>query len=209
MNRLALSVLTLLVAAPALADHHEGQAAAGNPMEGWKSPKIANEARDRKEIAAVIKKMEQAGKKKDLEAAAALVDFPVLMVTDDSKGEAMGELWTREQWVKVMEPFYSPSMPSHTATYKPTVFLMSDSLASVDNVVTMTMGGKKTTARSSTLLIRKGGEWRVKAMVEGGWGDMPMPTAAKESAPGESATGTGAGMEMPPRTTETPQGTTK
>ena len=37
----------------------------------------------------------------------------------------------------------------------------------------------------SLVLVRKGGAWRAKALVEGGWGDTPMPGAEKASgAPG-------------------------
>jgi hypothetical protein len=48
----------------------------------------------------------------------------------------------------------------------------------------MKMGPKKVSGTSGLLLIRKGGEWKIKAMAEGGWGDMPMPgTAPAEPAP--------------------------
>jgi hypothetical protein len=93
------------------------------------------------------------------------------MLTDDSKGEARGGAWTREQWVKEMGPLYKP-MPDMKVSEKPTVFLMTDSLATVTNVATITMGKNKPfTTRNSMLLARVGGEWKVKAMVEGGWGD--------------------------------------
>ena len=36
----------------------------------------------------------------DLDAAAALIDFPVTMMTDDSKGQAKGEPWDREKWTR-------------------------------------------------------------------------------------------------------------
>jgi hypothetical protein len=226
MKSVALAVSTLLLAAPALAQQHMPQdqqmgqghqmgqdqrspAAAEDPMAAWKPPKVTREAQDRREIAAFMKKNEQAWKKGDVQAAAALIDFPVLMVTDDSKGEAMAEMWNREKWVNEMEPFFRQPMPEHeVVTHKPQVFLMSDSLASVDSSHTMTHGGKKVTTRSSMLLIRTGGEWRTKAMVEGGWGDMMGP--AQAGAPAETTTGTGTGSEMPRGTTrETPRSTTE
>jgi hypothetical protein len=48
----------------------------------------------------------------------------------------------------------------------------------------MTMGKKTTSGRNSTLLVRKGGQWKIKAMIEGGWGDMPMPAGDKTAAGG-------------------------
>jgi uncharacterized protein (TIGR02246 family) len=167
-------VLLALLLVPSLALAQDKPAAASeDPMAGWTPPKVKNEAKDRKEIMAVFKAMETAGRKGDLEAAAALVDFPVMMMTDDSKGQGMGAAWTREQWVEVMRPFYEKPMKDMKITHKPTVFLLSDSLASVDDVCTMSMGGKTVVSRNSTFLVRASdGQWKVKAMAEGGWGDM-------------------------------------
>jgi hypothetical protein len=178
----ACAILAALASlAPASAD--DKQPPQGDPMASWKPPKVTAEQKDRKEIHALFMKMEEAGKKGDLEAAAALVDFPVLMVTDDSKGEAMGATWTREQWMEVMRPSYKP-MPHMKTTHKQEVFIVTDSLATANDRWTMTMGKKATSGRNSTLLVRKGGEWKIKAMIEGGWGDMPMPAEGKTATSG-------------------------
>ena len=81
-------------------------------------------------------------------------------------------------------------------THKPTIFMVSDSLATVADQCTMTHGNKTITARNSTLLVRKDGRWYVKSMVEGGWGDMmkEKPAAAsQETSPSGMGTGTGTG----------------
>jgi hypothetical protein len=182
MNTLvrACSALVLLaLVAPALAaEQSPGQ---GDPMASWKPPKVKSEQKDKKEVLAVFGKMEAAGKKGDLEAAIALVDFPVLMVTDDSKGEAQASSWTKEQWTQVMKPFYEKPMDAKM-THKPSIFVVTDSLATVTDSWTMTMGGKTTAGRSSGIFIRKGGEWKIKSMMEGGWGDMPMPGPEEASS---------------------------
>jgi hypothetical protein len=172
------SVLVLLgLVAPALAaDEKPGQ---GDPMANWKPPKVREEQKDKKEILAVFGKMDAAGKKGDLEAAVALVDFPVLMITDDSKGEGQASPWTKEQWTEVMKPFYQKPTDAKM-THKPSVFLVTDSLATANDNWTSTAGGKTLSGRNSTILVRKGGEWKIKAMMEGGWGDMPMPAQEKE-----------------------------
>lgn len=174
------------IAAPGLALAEE-KPAGGDPLAGWKPPVVKNDKKDRQEIHQFFLKMEAAAKKGDLEAALALVDFPVLMVTDDSKGEAHAEPWSREQWVKVMEPFYKEPMTGPT-THSPTVFLVTDSLAMVGDEWTMIMGGKKISGRSSHLLVRKGGEWKAKAMIEGGWGDMPAADATPAAGAAPAAT---------------------
>jgi hypothetical protein len=176
----------LVPAALALAAEEKKAAPPDDPMAGWVPRKVTNEAKDKKEIMALLQKMEAAGMKGDLDAALALVDFPVLMATDDSKGEAMGEAWSREQWIQVMRPFYDKPMKGMKVTHKPTIFLLSDSLASVDDVVTMTMGKKTVTMRNTSLLIRRNGEWLLKVMAEPGWGD--MMAAAPQGAGSGAAT---------------------
>jgi hypothetical protein len=174
-------------AAPAGAEE-KAATAGSDAMAGWKPPVVKGEKRDRQEITAFFDRMEKAGTKGDLAAGAALVDFPVLMVTDDSKGEAKAQTWSREQWENVMRPFYAKPMPAGAMRHKPTITLVTDSLAVVTDAWTMDMGGKKVSGRSGSILVRKGGEWKAKAMVEGGWGDAPAGAAAEpggaETPPG-------------------------
>ena len=192
MKRFAMAVALLAMAGPALAaGEKEASTPANDPMAGWVPPKVKSEATDKKEILALFKSMETAEKKGDLDAAAALVDFPVLMVTDDSKGQAMSGTWDKEKWTKVMEPFYKHPMPDAKVTHKANVFMISDSLASVDDQATITHGNKTIRARNSTLLVRKEGRWYVKAMVEGGWGDVMKEHPASASEQTEPQTGTG------------------
>jgi ketosteroid isomerase-like protein len=179
---LALAISTLSFRALAAGEEPK-PSGGGDPMAGWKPAKVAREQQDRKEIDAVLKAMDDAGKKGDLDAAAAHVDFPVLMLTDDSKGQAMGETWTKEQWSKVMKPFYEHPNPDMKMSHRYTIFLVSDSLATVADQWSMTMGPKKMSSRSSSILVRKDGKWRVKSMMEGGWGDVPMATGQGEAAP--------------------------
>jgi Domain of unknown function (DUF4440) len=169
----ALALLTLSTSAGAA----EPAAGQQDPMAGWAPPKVKAEAKDKKEIQDLFLKMEAAGKKGDLDGAAAVIDFPVLMVTDDKKGEAAGETWTRAQWEQVMKPFYAKPMEA-TMKHEPAIFLVTDSLATANVKWTMKERGKTMTGRNALILIRKGGEWKVKAMMEGGWGDMPMAAEA-------------------------------
>jgi hypothetical protein len=208
MKKLALLLASFAFAPAGFAADQAGSTK--DPMAGWVPRKVTAEQKDKKEIAALFKAMHEAGKAGDLNAAAALVDFPVLMVTDDSKGEASAESWTKEHWMEVMAPFYKP-MPGMKMTDKPTIFLLTDSLASVDNQWTMTMGNKKTTGRSASLLVRKDGQWRIKSMAEGGWGDMMKEKPASASQPTEpsgSGMGTGTGTSAPAAPEQPPSGST-
>ena len=189
MKRLLLLV-TLFAFAPSGLAADATTRSASDPMAGWVPRKVTRELQDRKEIAALFATMHQAGQDGDVNAAAALVDFPVLMVTDDSRGEAKTDSWNKEKWMEVMGPFYRPK-PGVKMSYRPTIFLLTDSLASVTNQWTMTVGQKRTTGRSATLLVRTNGQWRIKSMAEGGWGDMMEGKPATAAQPAEpSGTGT-------------------
>lgn len=173
----SLALLTLSAAARAA----EPAASQQDPLAGWAPPRVRAEAKDRKEIQALFARMEEAGKKGDLDGAAAIIDFPVLMVTDDKRGEAAGDSWSREQWEKVMRPFYAKPMEG-AVKHKPAIFLLSDSLATANVEWTMKVGGKTMSGRNALLLIRRSGEWKVKSFIEGGWGDMPMGGEAPPAA---------------------------
>jgi hypothetical protein len=180
---------------------------AGDPMAGWRPPKKITPAEEKKtkaDINALFKKMEQAGQKGELDAAAALVDFPVLMLTDTKEGDSVGDQWDEQQWREVMTPFYAQPMKDMRVTHNPKVFLVTEALASVDDDWTMTMGKKKTAGRSSMLLVRKAGEWKIKAMVEGGWGDMAMPEKPAGATPPAPGGGTQPPAGTPPAEGGTP-----
>jgi ketosteroid isomerase-like protein len=204
MTRLLIA-LFLVPASLALAAEQKPAAPTGDPMAGWVPPKLANPEKDKKEIQALIQAMDAASKRGDIDAAAALIDFPVLMATDDSKGEGMAEAWERERWIEMMKPFYSKPMADMKVTRKPDIFLLSDSLATVNDVCTVKMGPKTVTMRNSTLVLRRDGKWLVKGMAEAGWGDMPQ---MQDTAPGSgtaspgagNGAGTGGGVQEPPPT---------
>ena len=190
MKKLAIGALLIAFATPSFAAEKAGAGSADDPMKGWSPPKIKNEKADRAEITALMNKFEAAGKKGDLESAMSLIEFPVLMTTDNSKGEAMSTTWDAEQYRKEMEPFFKP-MPDMKVKHKPTVFLITDSLATVTDVATITMGNKTITARNAMLLVRTGGQWKVKAMTEGGWGDMMGESGGSHGTTKTSSSSTG------------------
>jgi hypothetical protein len=224
MKTIAIAVTVLALASPAFAAQTATPGETKDPMAGWVPRKVTKPAADKQEIMALFKTMEDAEKAGNLEAAAAMVDFPVLMVTDNSRGQAMSDVWTKEKWTQVMAPFYQHPNPDMKVTHKPSVFLITDSLASVQDEWTMTMKGKKLSARDATLLVRKDGKWLIKSMTEGGWGDLMAEhpsTASEGSAPSgtgasgaagagqPSGTGTGAAPSAPTEPQQAPQPTTK
>jgi hypothetical protein len=145
------------------------------------SRRPTNEAGTKKEIAGFFKETDELEKKGDFDGMLARVDFPVFMLTDDSKGVPRAEAWSQEQYVAMMKPMMEHMPKDVKVTHKPTVTVLSDSLVNVTDDFTMTMGKQKMSGRNMGVLVKRDGKWRWKMMGEAGWGDMPSPpTAAPE-----------------------------
>jgi hypothetical protein len=75
-------------------------------------------------------------------------------------------------------------MPADTQmTHKPTITVLSDSLATFTDDFTITMGGKKQSGRNAGLVVKRDGKWKWKAFYEAGWGDYPSPAVGGSGTP--------------------------
>jgi len=136
---------------------------------GPMSRKVSKE--DKKGISDVYKAWDEAWKKSDLNALAEMVDFPLLMMSDNSKGEEKHFEATREQFLGIMSGF--ANMPKDMKmTSKRTPTFISDSLVVAIGNVNMTMGKVKGSWHSFDVLTLKDGKWKFKQICEAGWGDM-------------------------------------
>jgi hypothetical protein len=134
--------------------------------------KPTNEQQTKKDALAFFKNQEELGKKGDFEGAMATYDFPVYMATDDLKGVPEAREYSREEFVAMMKPFYENMPKDMKVTHKPTISVLSDSLAVVVDDFTMTMGKQKITGRNASLLVKRDGQWKWKSMIEAGYGGM-------------------------------------
>jgi hypothetical protein len=147
---------------------------------GWAPRVPSREAQDRAEVDQLLAALARADDAGDARATADLMDWPVLLLSDDRSGERVAASWSRERWLDAMAPLFAP-IPGISVTHRPTVFLVSDGLAAVVDEQVVTLDGRQLPARNAMLLVRTGGAWRIKAMVEGGWGDaLRGMTAAPE-----------------------------
>jgi hypothetical protein len=140
--------------------------------------KPTNEKQTKKEIEDFFKKMQDTEKKGDMEGMFAAIDFPVYMITDDMKGVPETKSFTKEEYVAMMKPMYENMPKDMVTTHKPTIFVLSDSLAHVSDDFTMTMGKQKITGRNMSFLVKRDGQWKWKVMAEAGWGGMTPPQGA-------------------------------
>jgi hypothetical protein len=137
----------------------------------WTPPKVTHE--DKKGLDTLFAGMEAAMMKGDAEASAALVDFPVYMVTDNSKGEAMTTTWDKKKYTEEMSSSQQNMPKDMKVKHERKYEFLSDNMALVSEKHMATIGKKNETWKSAALAVKKDGKWMVKSMMEGGWGDMP------------------------------------
>ncbi|MCP3136240.1 nuclear transport factor 2 family protein [Pyxidicoccus xibeiensis] len=186
MRRIAVCLASLVLSAPVWAQEQDKQQDRESPpasggsgmvmdlekMGPW-TRKPTNEAKTKKEIEAFFKEEDVIMQKRDVQAALARVDFPSYWVTDDSKGVPKEETYDRQKMEEMMKSMFAQMPPDAKMKQKPTITVLSDSLATYTNDFTMTAGGKQYKGRNAGVVVKRDGQWKWKTMYEAGWGDMP------------------------------------
>lgn len=198
MRRIAVCLVSLVLTAPAWAQEQQStksskstSATGGSGMQvdmskmGPWTRKPTNESQTKKEIEAFIKEEDALMKKRDLEASLARIDFPVFMATDNSKGVPKAETFDRQQYTDMMRPMVEQTPTDLKLDHKLDITVLSDSLVTVNDHYTMTGGGQKHEGRNSALLVKRDGNWKWKAMIEPGWGDLPSTGVGGSGMSGE------------------------
>lgn len=144
--------------------------------------KITDEKKTKKELEAFFKASEEADKKHDMAAMLATIDFPVHMATDDLKGMPESKSYSKDEYVAMMTPMMDMMPKDITTSHKRTMTVLSDSLANVVDVWTMTSGKTKVNGTSAMLVVKVGADWKLKSMIEAGWGGMAAPAAPPADA---------------------------
>jgi hypothetical protein len=177
------SLIIMGLSAVAIAEEKPAPAAApaGQPdmtKVGPLSRKVTKE--DKKGVDELYKSVEEAMKKQDVNAFADLVDFPVIMLSDDSKGQVQHFNATREQFVNMFKDVMAQPPPKDMK-HKHTAHFLSDDLAVAIEEMSGTMGKVKGKWKAMSVLTLKDGKWKFKQLAEAGWGDMKPPsTTAKK-----------------------------
>jgi hypothetical protein len=195
MKTICLALAMAFGAAPALATDKAPAAApppaaapaAGAPAGAPDMTKMGPMSRpvtkpDKKGVDDLYKSFEDAMKKGDVNAAADLVDFPVVMLTDDSKGAAKVNNITRDQWIAIFTPYITNMPKDMKMSMKHTPTFLSDTLAVSIEQNSMSMGKVKGKWAAMSALTLVDGKWKFKQMAEAGWGDMGPPSMAGAAA---------------------------
>jgi hypothetical protein len=181
MTRTIISSLIVLgLSAVAVADDKPAAppAAAGGidwTKMGPMSRRVTKE--DKKGVEATYKAVDDCMKTADVNAFADLVDFPVIMLSDDSKGQVQHFQASREQFIELMKPMFTGMPKDMKVKHKQTPHFLSDDLAVSIEETEMSMGKMKGKWKGMSVLTLKDGKWKFKELSEAGWGDMKLPSA--------------------------------
>ena len=139
-------------------------AGAAGPYRGGKM--------DRGEVELLLSELDSAHQHSDLAAAAALVDFPLVVLKAASNGWARNGSWSSEEWLEAVEPRFNGE-PAAKVSHSSAIFMVTDSLAWVEDArVLIAETHVPDRARKLALVIRKGRKWLVKAIVERSWPEL-------------------------------------
>ena len=136
-----MTVCAVLVATAVFADTKDAAAPMMDMSKmGPAARKVTDEKKTKKELEAFFKAGDEADKKGDFEAAVAAIDFPVYMATDDLKGVPEARTYSKDEYIAMMKPMMEGMPKDIVMTHKRSVTVLSDSLASVVDDWTQTMG---------------------------------------------------------------------
>ena len=138
--------------------------------------------KDDKGVEALYAAVEDATKKADVNAAADHHDFPIAMSTDDATGMFQTSMYTREMWVNEMKPWFANMPKDMKMSMKRKIHWHSDTLATVIEDHSMTMGKVKGSWVTTSTVVKKGDKWMFKSMMEAGWG-RPQSMEKNAAAP--------------------------
>jgi len=178
-----MTVCAVLVATSVFADTKDAAAPMMDMTKmGPGARKVTDEKKTKKELEAFFKAGDEADKKGDMEASIAAIDFPVYMATDDLKGVPEARAYSKDEYVAMMKPMMEGTPKDIVTTHKRSITVLSDSLANVIDDWTQTMGKMKTNGKNATLVVKVGADWKLKSMIEAGWGGVAAPAAAPAEA---------------------------
>jgi uncharacterized protein (TIGR02246 family) len=166
-----LAALATFICVTSLGLAHTSPSQVDVTKTGPLSRKVTKE--DRQGIEALFKAANDAWRKGDIQALAALYDFPIYMGTDRQDGTYEGGEWSQEQFNKIMGSMMKNDPKDVMNKEKLTPHFLSDTLAVVLVETTLTKGGKELGSyKSSVITVKKSGQWRVKSGIEAGHGTL-------------------------------------
>lgn len=111
--------------------------------------------------------------KNELDDMADMAVFPLVVVTDDSDGNAVSQSWDAATFKQAMDlTSQGVDLASITIENNRKPIFLSKNLAVVITDAITTIAGQSQQSRYADIMVKQDGAWKYKSMIQSGWGDM-------------------------------------
>ena len=108
----------------------------------------------------------------DVEAMADTALFPITVITNDSAGNGVAQVWDRATFVQSMKAAMAGELADVTMENRRQPTFLYKDLAVVVTDSTVTIGDRVQHLRYADVMVKSAGSWKFASMIQGGWGDM-------------------------------------
>jgi hypothetical protein len=108
----------------------------------------------------------------DVEAMADTALFPITVISNDSAGNGVTQVWDRAAFVQAMSGAMEGELGDLQMENRRRPTFLNRDLAVVVTDSTVTAGGRVQHLRYVDVMVKDDGSWRFASMIQAGWGDM-------------------------------------
>jgi SnoaL-like domain len=108
----------------------------------------------------------------DVEAMADTALFPITVISNDSAGNGVTQIWDRAAFVQAMSDAMEGELGDLRMENRRRPTFLNRDLAVVVTDSTVTTGGGVQHLRYVDVMVKSDGSWRFASMIQAGWGDM-------------------------------------
>ena len=108
----------------------------------------------------------------DVEAMADTALFPITVITNDSDGNGVTQVWDRAAFVQAMTAAMEGELADLTMENRRRPTFLNRDIAVVVTDSAVTAGGRVQHLRYADVMVKSDGSWRFTSMIQAGWGDM-------------------------------------
>jgi SnoaL-like protein len=109
---------------------------------------------------------------KDVEAMADTALFPIMVISNDSDGNGVTQIWDRAAFLQAMTAAMEGELADLTMENRRRPTFLNRDIAVVVTDSAVTAGGRVQHLRYADVMVKSDGSWRFTSMIQAGWGDM-------------------------------------
>lgn len=144
-----------------------------NTEEKTIRPTFIPSEQDLKELSEWFAKYESHVLKNELDNMADMAVFPLVVITDDPKGNCVSQAWDTTTFKQAMDlNAQGVDLSTVKIENERNPIFLSQNLAVVITDTVTTIAGKPEQSRYADIMVKADGQWKYKSMIQSNWGDM-------------------------------------